>query len=90
MNAIEFAECLELYAVDHKPEGGPAIRQGTLNKAAEMLRKQHEAIVQLRETIIGINSDVQEADFAGVVPFSISFCVAQLAGKALKDTEHLK
>lgn len=51
MNAIELAECFELCAVDHKPEGWPAIQQDTLNKAAAMLRKQHEAIKTLRDAL---------------------------------------
>lgn len=51
MNALEIAECFELYACDHKPDGWPAIRQGTLDEAAAMLRRQHEAIVKLREAL---------------------------------------
>ena len=51
MTALKIAECFELYACDHKPDGWPAIRQGTLNEAAAMLRRQHEAIVELRGAI---------------------------------------
>lgn len=76
MNAIELAECFELYAIDHNPDGFPAIRQGTLNSAADMLRKQHEAIKQLREAL----------DFLLTTSHSHADIKAE---KALKDTEGL-
>lgn len=76
MNAIELAECFELSAVDHKPEGWPAIQQGTLNKAAEMLRKQNKAIKTLQDALAN--------HF-----YSPSYAASQAVKQALKDTEEL-
>lgn len=81
MNANQLAdmlECLGWRSVD-----------ANLREAAAMLRRQHEAIKQLREALGKVNSDVQEAEFAQIVPFSIAFDVSQSAIKALKDTEGL-
>lgn len=86
MNAIELAECFELSAVDHKPEGWPAIQQGTLNKAAEMLRKQHEAIKTLREALIYASTYVQEDEAERGKPY----LTGQVIRKALKDTEEFQ
>lgn len=76
MNAIELAECFELSAVDHGPEGWPAKQQDALNKAAAMLRKQHDAINTLRDALAN--------HF-----YSPCYAASQAAKKALKDTESL-
>lgn len=86
MNALELAECFELYAIDHNPDGFPAIRQGTLNSAAEMLRKQHEAIKQMREALTYASTYVQEDEAERGKPYF----TGQVIRQALKDTEHLK
>ena len=44
MNAIEIAASFESFAIDHAPDGWPAVQQKELSEAAAMLRKQHEEI----------------------------------------------
>lgn len=51
MNAIQIADSFDSFAIDHTPDGWPAVQQKQLTEAALMLRKQHEAIVQLREAL---------------------------------------
>lgn len=46
--ALSLAEVFETYAVDHQPDGWPAIRQETLNSAAEELRRLHAENEALR------------------------------------------
>lgn len=46
--AIRLAEVFETYAVDHQPDGWPAIRQETLNSAAAELRRLHAENEALR------------------------------------------
>lgn len=46
--ALRLAEVFETYAVDHQPEGWPAIRQETLNSAAAELRRLHAENEALR------------------------------------------
>lgn len=82
MTALEIAECFELYACDHKPDGWPAIRQGTLNEAAATLRRQHEAIVKLRVALGAIS---YATEWGGDLKFA-----QDNAEQALKDTEDLK
>lgn len=51
MNAIQIADSFDLYAAYHAPDGWPAVQQKQLTEAALMLRKQHEAIVKLRDAL---------------------------------------
>lgn len=76
MNALDLAELFETYAVDHKPDGWPAIRQDTLNSTAAILRRQHEAIKVLRESMRNIQSRS-----------SLDSYVNEVAKYALKNTE---
>lgn len=82
MSALEIAECFELYARDHTPDGWPAIRQGTLNEAAAMLRRQHEAIVKLRAALGTLS---YATEWGGDLDSA-----QDDAEQALKDTEDLK
>ena len=78
MNAIQIADSFDLFAVDHTPDGWPAVQQKQLTEAALMLRKQHEAIVNLRETL-------RELSCMYVVHHE----AATRAKQALADTEEL-
>ncbi len=49
MNAIQIADSFDSFAIDHTPDGWPAVQQKQLTEAALMLRKQHEAIRVLLE-----------------------------------------
>lgn len=49
--SIRLAEVFETYAVDHQPDGWPAIRQETLNSAAAELRRLHAENEALRAAL---------------------------------------
>lgn len=49
--AIRLAEVFETYAVDHQPDGWPAIQQEALNSAAAELRRLHAENEALREAL---------------------------------------
>lgn len=76
MNAIQIADYFDSFAIDHKPEGWPAVQQKQLTEAASMLRRQHEAIVRLREAL----EDIRCSSSCG-------HRQKEIAGQALKDTE---
>lgn len=51
MTAIQIADSFDSFAIDHTPDGWPAVQQKQLTEAALMLRKQHEAIRVLRKAL---------------------------------------
>jgi hypothetical protein len=51
MTAQEIAKTFEDCAIDHEPDGWPAVQQKELSEAAAMLRKQAEAIKTLRKAL---------------------------------------
>ena len=77
LTPLEIADLLAKFGV-------PLTETGALT-----IRKQHKAIVKLREALMKVNADVQEGEFAQSVPFSLAFVVNQSVIKALKDTENL-
>ena len=66
MNAIQIADSFDLFAIDHTPDGWPAVQQIQLTEAALMLRKQHEAIKQLRAALTRIERLGNKMDFSAV------------------------
>ena len=97
MNALEIAECFDLYAIDHTPEGWPAIRQDTLNKTAALLRRQHETIKQLREALIDCKYGLEGARIWGGMEWTYNplhaykyLPLRDRAEQALKDTEEFQ
>ena len=49
--ALRIAYCFEGFAIDHTPNGWPAIRQQQLNEAAAELRRLHEVNQELLEAL---------------------------------------
>ena len=49
--ALRIAYCFEGFAIDHTPNGWPAIRQQQLNEAAAELRRLHEVNRELLEAL---------------------------------------
>ena len=66
MNAIQIADSFDLFAIDHTPDGWPAVKQIQLTEAALMLRKQHEAIKKLRTALTKIERLGNKMDFSAV------------------------
>jgi hypothetical protein len=53
MKANEIAKTFEDCAIDHEPEGWPAVQQKELSEAAAMLRKQDSTIKMMR-AVLGV------------------------------------
>lgn len=88
MNAIDLAKCLDAETVK-------TVRLDILhNDAAEMLRRQHEAIVKLREALAEMKAHATQIENkVGYLSAKRKQEVGQiynLAAQALKDTEDLK
>lgn len=99
MNAIQIADSFDLFAVDHTPDGWPAVQQKQLTEAALMLRKQHEAMQIIVEALIGIKERIEEHPAyealtieeeceVGGDTAELSYLV-RVANEALADTEEL-
>lgn len=81
MNALELADAVEPLVLTSFYE-----TQYIGRNAADMLRKQHEAIKQLREALTYASTYVQEDEAERGKPYF----TGQVIRQALKDTEHLK
>ena len=83
MTANEIAKTFEDCAIDHEPEGWPAVQQKELSEAAAMLRKQAEAIKTLRDALVDI-------DNCYLNPKTRRRVIVGIAQAALASTEEMK